>query len=399
MIKLLSLEIENYRSFYAPQILQLGEDAPRRITSLFGPNAGGKSNVAKALAVVKACVVNSANANWILPYDPFLLKEGASGKPTRFCMVFGHGGRRFRYEFSYDREHIASEELCEQSANSKKMRTVFSRAGNGELNSTAAKNGFGKKLSSKTRPETLLITKGREDNNEYSNIVFDLIDSFAVLPGDDDGSSSPLYIELLKNNAPLQRKTVALLQKCDFAIRDIKLESVSVPSEMLEALPLPPEAKRTLEQQGGTAFKTIHAIRDGERTVTGLCEFDFWTQESMGTRKFFEVAVPIIVALEEGKTLFIDEFSSYIHPTLANAILEMFRDQPDDAAAANLILATHNTAIMESYLERDEIVFVEKNLGEESRIVPLTEIGARKDESFEKRYRAGFYGAIPLIRE
>ena len=34
---------------------------------------------------------------------------------------------------------------------------------------------------------------------------------------------------------------------------------------------------------------------------------DFWTQESNGTRKFFEMAVPIVSALDNGHTLYLDE--------------------------------------------------------------------------------------------
>jgi hypothetical protein len=38
-------------------------------------------------------------------------------------------------------------------------------------------------------------------------------------------------------------------------------------------------------------------------------------------------------------------------------------------------------------------------MAEESRIVPLVEAGAKKEDAFEKRYRAGYYGAIPFIKE
>ena len=40
----------------------------------------------------------------------------------------------------------------------------------------------------------------------------------------------------------------------------------------------------------------------------------------MGTQKFFEVAVPIIDVLENGKAIFIDEYGSFMHPTLSGAI-------------------------------------------------------------------------------
>lgn len=397
MLKLLTLEIENYRSFYTPQVISFGGQKPRAVTALYGPNSGGKSNVVQALGIMMSCVINSAKANWALPYDPFLLKEGSSSKPTRFAVSFLIDDRTFFYEFSYDRSRIISEILQEQSANSKKKKTIFARDENVCLNSTAFKNGFGKRLASKTRPETLIVTKGREDNNAYSNIVFSLFDSLVLVSDILESGNSPMYVEMLRNDSKLREKTVTLLSKCDFAIRGIKIENVPIPTEVLDAMPFPPEVRQDIEVHGGTTFKTIHVVRDKERTVIGEVEFDFWNQESIGTRKFFEIAVPVIAALESGKTLFIDEFGSYIHQTLASSIVSMFKN--GNEKGASLVVITHNTAMMHRDLERDEIILVEKTMAEESRVIPLSAAGAKKEDSFEKRYRSGYYGAIPLIRE
>ncbi len=87
----------------------------------------------------------------------------------------------------------------------------------------------------------------------------------------------------------------------------------------------------------------------------------------MGTQKFFEVAVPIIDALEHGKTIFIDEFGSFIHPTLSSAILSLFSSKK--ANGAYMLLTTHDTTLLRE-LDRDEIVLVEKNHAEESRGTP-----------------------------
>jgi AAA15 family ATPase/GTPase len=168
------------------------------------------------------------------------------------------------------------------------------------------------------------------------------------------------------------------------------------PRSIFDRFPVtfPPEVKRAIQKNGSTSFKTVHAIRDDERTVIGYRDFDFWSQESMGTQKFFEVAVPIIDAIDNGKTIFIDEFGTYIHPTLANAILGLF--DKDKGGNAYLILTTHSTTMLRD-LARDEIVLVEKNHAEESLITPLSSLGVRDGEAFEKRYLSGLYGGIPII--
>ena len=49
--------------------------------------------------------------------------------------------------------------------------------------------------------------------------------------------------------------------------------------------------------------------------------------------------------------------------------------------------------------ERDDIVFVEKDMAEESRVTPLKDRGARTTEPLESRYLRGLYGAVPRVRD
>ena len=151
------------------------------------------------------------------------------------------------------------------------------------------------------------------------------------------------------------------------------------------------EAEKCIDD---ASFATVHALRDEERTVVDLCMLDFWNQESMGTQKFFEVAVPILDALEGDKCIFIDEYATYIHPTLSDAILSLY--DGEKAGGAYMVLTTHDTALLKG-LSRSEIVLVEKNHAEESLIYPLSSLGVRDGEAFEKRYLAGLYGAVPII--
>lgn len=400
MIELLTISIENFRSFYKKQIIEFNESSKRNFTALFGPNATGKSNVIKAIKVILSCIFCSANANWKLPYEPFLLNIKSKDLPTEFGISFRCEDRYFFYHFLYDRERIIEEELLERSENSEKNKTIFFRDALGRLNSTAAKNKFGKRLMEKTRPDTLLVTKAREDNNEYANIIFSLVDSISIV--DDELDMAPWdaqSIEMLRYDKELRDNTLRLLNQYDFAIRDIVIQNSPLPEGFLDSFPIeiPQSIKDEMIEAGMTEFNTVHAVRDDEGTVVGMDLFGLMAMESKGTQKFFEVAVPILEALKAGKTLFIDEFSSYIHPNLAETIVNMFREQAESRQPAKLVIITHDTAIMKS-LNREEITLVEKTLGEETRILSLKEAGARESDSFEKRYRAGYYGAVPMIK-
>lgn len=396
---LLSFAVANYRSFFTPQTFDFADSDgnPRTLTVIYGPNSGGKSNSACALQDFRACIINSSAANWRLPYMPFMLRQGATGKPSTFEAVFLYEGLRYLYSFSYVSDRITEETLKAESEKTGRMNLVFHRGMDGVDSKSASKNGFGKALEEKTRRETLLITKAREDNNPYSEIVFSLIESTPVLL-DRGPDFTPQFVEMLKHNEDLRSRILKLLKNCDFAIRDIAIGDMPIPDDALAALPLPVEVKQALAMNGGTTFSTLHAVRDDELSIVGMGAMDFWTHESNGTRKFFEMAVPIVYALDNGQTIYLDEYGTYLHPNLAKALVSLFRS-PENKTAARLILNTQSTALMDGVAERDDILLVEKDMAEESRVTALRNRGARTTEPLEDRYLRGLYGAVPRVRE
>jgi len=398
MAKLLSIRIKNYRSFYSEQLLCFGKDSPRDVTAIFGPNSGGKSNTAKAIGLIQNIIAKSANADYELPFDPFRLKEDSDTEDCFFEIAFLSGDRQYLYSFAFNAEQITSETLKEKSEKVKRMRIIFSRDENGIMNKSAEKFGFGKRLLNKTRPSTLLVTKAREDNNQYANIVFDLIYSIDVIPGESFILQN-YAVEILRNDPSLKEKVIELMRNCDFSIRDIMIEEQSISEELLANSQIPEGIKPYLLQGDITFVHTAHAVRDSERKVTGLRYFLLDTQESMGTKKFFEMAAPAIQALEYGKTLYIDEFGAFFHSELAKYIIDLFKSEKN-SNGASLIINTNNTAIMSlKSFTREDIILIDKNLNEESIIVPLANKAIRDTEAFEKRYNQGLYGGVPIIRE
>ena len=127
--------------------------------------------------------------------------------------------------------------------------------------------------------------------------------------------------------------------------------------------------------------------------------FSFERYESEGTRKLFELSSYIYEAVKEGRPLVIDEFDARFHSLLTKRIVQLFNSEENKQT--QFIFVTHDTSLLSSsFLRRDQIEFVEKDEAGASHLYSLAQInGIRAQASFEKDYRHGKYGAIPLIED
>ena len=364
MYRLNSCKITNFRSFLSEQKLDFNKS---NITAIYGSNASGKSNTARALDFTKWFIFNSAKAEIVkIPFEPFLLRKN-NKMPSTIEIEFRSNDRVFRYVFSFNADEIVGETLVELT--SQKEKVVFSRSYQNIGNiATAKKFGFTENLMNETRKTTLLITKAREDNNSYANAVFDFLSHFNVIT-----CGTPelrqISVDLLNHNANMKNKVLSFLRSADFWIRDLRVDETDI-------------------------VTTMHSVRDSSAKIVDSAELSLDGQESAGTRIIFDLSALIIYSLEQKSSLYIDEFGLHLHPDICYFILRQFRNSPD----AQLILNTHDDSLM-NYLMREDIVFVDKNQAEESFITPLTSLSPRANDPFEKHYRKGLYGARPIIKE
>ena len=130
---LLEFKVSNYRSVGEEQtislipapkqkdhlenILSKGRYQALNAIAFYGPNAGGKSNILRAMSLLDRLVHNSArtSSTTSLPYDPFLLKEGWETKPTSFEISFVIEEYRYRYGLEFTAIEIKKEWLFRKS--------------------------------------------------------------------------------------------------------------------------------------------------------------------------------------------------------------------------------------------------------------------------------------------
>jgi AAA15 family ATPase/GTPase len=120
-------------------------------------------------------------------------------------------------------------------------------------------------------------------------------------------------------------------------------------------------------------------------------------KESSGTIQMLKILFPIFIALEIGLLVVIDEFASRLHTRAAEVILSLFNNKETNPKGAQLIVATHDTNLLNAKgLRRDQVWFTEKDEGGATHLYPLTDIETRKGDNLEKGYLQGRYGAIPF---
>ena len=122
--------------------------------------------------------------------------------------------------------------------------------------------------------------------------------------------------------------------------------------------------------------------------------------ESYGTIRFINEFPLVILVLQNGGTLVMDEFDASIHPMALMNIINVFHNDDINKNHAQLIFNTHNPIFLDSsLLRRDEIKFVEREDKTGNSIhYALSDFktadGIRKGEDYMNNYFVSRYGAI-----
>jgi hypothetical protein len=289
------------------------------------------------------------------------------------------------------------------SSSFNKPEQIFGRSFDSKTNSyiysgATAKHSFGKKIVGATRPGSLLITQARVFNNEYANLIFDWLAHTNILIGESP-QLRDMGVHAMSNDPSLKDGVQKLLKDADFWIRGLDIQPMPIPDAIVDSLPFAESEKLKMRGKMATSVKTSHAIRNKSGDIVGDALFDMTSQESTGTNRFFDIAAPIVDTINKGMILYLDEFGAHIHPDISQYVLRMFADPRINTLGAQLVINTHDTSLMapDSVLCRDNIIFIEKNMLEESVVKPLAQKSVRNDAQYEKRYRQGLYGAKPYL--
>ncbi|MCO3029890.1 ATP-binding protein, partial [Pseudomonas aeruginosa] len=260
----------------------------------------------------------------------------------------------------------------------------------------------GKGLEKRTRDNALFLSVCANFDGEISGDIIRWFKSIRVIGGLTDQAMISFTRRQLENSNE-SAKIRDLLNSFDLGISNFKA-SDSKQQEGKESA-LVENLRSFVEQKIGQKISfdigrisTEHKVFDENGKAAGLIEFDLEKNESEGTKKLVALSGPLIDVLENSLILFIDEFDARLHPVISKQLISIFNNSPKNNNNAQLIVASHDTNLLDKdLLRRDQIWFTEKDIYGSSHLNSLLEYRVRNDASFEKDYISGKYGAIPLL--
>lgn len=378
--------------------------------AFYGANSSGKSNVFKAVGMMRSMIIHSVrlNDNESLPYDPFLLSD-KEVRPTRFEMSFVDGTDKYTYGFSYTSRRIEEEWLIAKFPK-RSLKTLLRRTPvKTEIDIQNYQEGLAiKEGTIPLNNNRLFISLAAQLGGEISKRVIEWFRTKPnVISGLRDNDFSLYTKEMLHTRADYKDDLLDFIGGMDVGFREVTTEQEYIDEKMLPK-GLPSEIVASLKEHPPIVAYAKHSKINEEGDVVGMVDFDIDERESDGTRKLFNLAGPIVDTLRQGKSLFVDELDAQLHPLLSRRILQLFNCAETNPHGAQLIFTTHDTNMLsKKLLRRDQVIFVEKTAKTHysTKLTPMMNItldnGAkpRTDSNYEKNYLEGKYGAIPYFED
>jgi AAA15 family ATPase/GTPase len=418
---LIGFQVENFRSFKNEQTFSMvaghfpehadtntfeppmpGFGKLLRTAAVYGPNAGGKTNLLLALKFMKDFVMNSAAATAaIYPFSPFKLSASSRRKPSRFQITFIQDRARYDYGFWMGPERIEKEWLVEyaHSGSRTRGRALFERDWNAKESAYQWKfssflKGQRSVWSEATRPDALFLSTAIQLNSTQLRPVFDWFQQRLVIIVGDVKLNESLTVSLLEEPNGKER-LLPFLREADLGISDLQMKKEPIPPT--GGVLVAKSGPVMVQSQGGASANLITITLSHQANGDKPVGFDF-SEESTGTQILFKTAGAWLNVLKNGEVLVFDEIDTNMHPALLRYLIGQFQSKKTNPNNAQLICSTHNTSILDRVIfRRDQVWFVEKDRDGTSRLYPLSDFSPRTDESFEKAYMRGRYGAQPIL--
>lgn len=421
---LIEFSVENFLSFREKQTFSMvaapklqkkenvftldvqGEKLPKllKVAAIYGANASGKSNLIKALGLIKQIASRQPSAQASpLPVSPFRFDPLLIEEPSRIELHFVTAGQRYSFELAATKERIMEERLTAFPKGKETLLYERVHSATGDRYNTEKLEGeetlhnVWRKL---TNSQTLFIAQAVANSSEEMKQLrnpFHWLEEGVFVVGDDMSDFAEKAQGLANKYPSYAREISSFLQEIDVPVARIQFESTikTVGSDIEEQLDIFESANPSIDNH-----KTVFT----HKTALGEALFEF-EEESKGTRnligfwlpwKVMEVSAAAPTTELASQVLVADELDSSLHP---NIVASLIKKHLEAEQPTQLIFTTHDTHLMDTkLLRRDQFWLTERDENGATQLRSIHDFEGREGEDLEKRYYEGRYRGLPFIR-
>lgn len=354
------------------------------VAVVYGPNAGGKSNLLEALGYLWFAVaspilslkrgveVHEGPSLRLSRCAPFAFDGEHGAMPTEFEIYYRVSGYEYRYTLVVSSSKIVGESLARRKVGASRAALLFEREGD-EVS-----------LGSSLRRAN--VSTGFNPDIPYLSYLYMNTDLESIR----DAASWFLDCVFLDYNSfYLEHLLENMLDEGD---------SPEI-TRFLRAVDVHVDGFRVERDADGRRQRVYvrHRVAGSEYELR-------LSEESAGTQKLMGLARVVMSALEGGGTALVDELDAKLHPKLLRYVILLFKDPEVNKGGPQLLFTSQDVSTMRNdVFRRDEIWFAARDEDEASRLWSLSDLHepngnlVSKNAAFDRQYLAGRYGADPYL--
>ena len=353
--------------------------------AIYGPNNTGKTTLINCIKAIKGTLLNKEiHLDSNIFTDSNICEEAIS---------FIYDNKEYLYEYKFDDKKMMYiyEKMCEivkDQYNNEKEELIFLKDTINEKYECPQDEELAKVLNIASNNNILIYTVQIEKFpilEKIKTILTGIANSIEIV--DMNKIPNSKTIQMLKNKDDETKKVVEFIKNADLYLEDymyIEDLNVEIDGKVVD--------EKILKNQNFMDQIKIVSVYKGQAVPSII--FD-----SLGTRKFAALASYVIEAIEQGKTLVIDELDSSLHFKITRAIISMFNNEINKKA--QLIATLHDISLLDCkrMFRKEQIWFTDKDENGTDlyslKEFSYAENGVRDTSNIQEKYIKGEFGAIP----
>ncbi|MDR1524905.1 MAG: ATP-binding protein [Tannerella sp.] len=371
-------------------VITVGGKKLLKLAAIYGANASGKSNVIKAFNFYIRFILDSftdLKPHEKISFKPFFFTENPDQLSGFFEIVFYFENTWYKYQIRLNRKMVLNESLSVIENNDEKIIYHFNLFTN-EREYTEEDE----KLLQFVRSNATFLSTAANLNHTFLGNIYRYLKSLIVsLENIEflDYTRDRLYNKQIKMGDINKLINKAGIDHAYSAIMEDQTIGEKTPPKFITGTMDKPE--KTAQHLTDISYNREEIFFVHTYDKNYVLPF---LSESMGTRRFFEIAGPLLDCIHHKKNMFIDEIESSLHDDLLDFFIRTFLENTKES---QLLFTTHNQTLLDSELLRnDEIWFVQKDSNGASGLFSLAEFrDVPENVSRRDLYKAGAFGALP----